>query len=126
MNPAAPSPPDPGAEPSELLLAFAPLHKAALGAAIGLASAVLMFSVTAVVLLRHQEHTIPLGLLGAYFQGYSASWTGAVVGAAWGAAVGFVFGWFTAFCRNLALAVSWFLIRTRAELTQTRDFLDHI
>jgi hypothetical protein len=40
--------------------------------------------------------------------------------------VGFVAGWFFAFCRNLVLAFSVFLIRARAELNQTRDFLDHI
>jgi hypothetical protein len=40
--------------------------------------------------------------------------------------VGFVAGWFTAFCRNLAVAISIFAIRTRVELSETRDFLDHI
>jgi hypothetical protein len=35
-------------------------------------------------------------------------------------------GWFLAFCRNLLLAVKLFVVRTRAELSQTRDFLDHI
>jgi hypothetical protein len=35
-------------------------------------------------------------------------------------------GWFVAFCRNLAIATSIFITRTRAELSQTRDFLDHI
>ena len=29
-------------------------------------------------------------------------------------------------CRNLVLAISLFVIRTRAELAQTRDFLDHV
>ena len=68
----------------------------------------------------------PLALLGQYFQGYSVTWTGVFIGAGWGFAVSFVAGWFAAFCRNLALAVSAFLIRTRAELDSTRDFLDHI
>lgn len=39
---------------------------------------------------------------------------------------GFVFGWFAAFCRNLVLAASLLIIRSRAEREQTRDFLDHI
>ena len=51
---------------------------------------------------------------------------GALVGAVWGGFAGFVFGWFTAFCRNFILAVSLFVIRTRAELARTRDFLDHV
>jgi hypothetical protein len=37
-----------------------------------------------------------------------------------------VVGWFFAFCRNLALAVSAFIVRTRAELREVRGFLDHI
>ena len=37
-----------------------------------------------------------------------------------------VSGWFIAFARNLVLAASIFWIKTRAELSSTRDFLDHI
>jgi len=111
--------------PPDLVLAFAPLHKAAFGAAIGTALGFLVFLATAVALLR-QVHDGGLGLLAQYFRGYSVSWTGALVGGVWGGFVGFVFGWFTAFCRNLVLAISLFVIRTRAERAQTRDFLDHI
>ena len=68
----------------------------------------------------------PLELLSEYFQGYSVTWPGVLIGAAWGFAVSFVAGWFAAFCRNLALAITAFLIRTRAELDATREFLDHI
>ncbi len=49
-----------------------------------------------------------------------------LIGAGWGFVVAFVAGWFFAFCRNAALAITAFAIRTRAELMQTRDFLDHI
>jgi hypothetical protein len=48
------------------------------------------------------------------------------IGAVWGFGVSFIAGWFAAFCRNLALAISAFVIRTRAELDSTREFLDHI
>jgi hypothetical protein len=112
--------------PQELLLAFAPLHKAAFGAAIGIACGLLVFAATAVTLLRHTQDIVPLHLLAVYFRGYTVSWTGALVGAVWGGFAGFVFGWFTAFCRNFILAISLFVIRTRAELARTRDFLDHV
>jgi hypothetical protein len=127
VNPVAPA-----AQPSqsqlseELLLAFAPLHKAAFGAAIGVACGLLVFAVTAATLLRHTQELVPLHLLAVYFRGYTVSWSGALVGAVWGGFAGFVFGWFTAFCRNFILAVSLFVIRTRAELARTRDFLDHV
>ena len=67
-----------------------------------------------------------LGLLNQYFAGYSVSVKGAFIGLLWGFATGFVMGWFVAFCRNLVVAASIFWIRTRAELSANRDFLDHI
>lgn len=118
----------PPAVARQLELAFAPLHKRAFGMAVGTAAALLVFGMTAVYLLRNPgpELNFRLDLLAAYFTGYSVSWGGAVVGAAWGFVTGFVAGWFIAFCRNLVIAASVFLLRTRAELEQTRDILDHI
>lgn len=111
---------------SAMLYAFAPLHKRAFGIATGVAGALLMMLVTVAGMLLPGAREFPLGLLGQYFQGYSVSWNGVVVGAVWGFVVSFVAGWFAAFCRNLALAISVFMIRTRAELDSTREFLDHI
>ncbi|MBC7897237.1 MAG: hypothetical protein H7066_17605 [Cytophagaceae bacterium] len=107
-------------------LAFARLHKAAFGVATGVAGALLMGGITMACLLVPRASTFPLGLLGEYFAGFSVSWKGVAVGMGWGFLVSFVAGWFVAFCRNLALAVSAFMIRTRAEIEQTRNFLDHI
>jgi hypothetical protein len=109
-----------------LQLAFAPLHKRAFGLATGAAGATFMLLLTVVAKLSTLAKGFPLYLLGEYFYGYTVSWSGAVVGGLWGFVVGFVAGWFAAFCRNFALAVSAFFIRTRAELNATREFLDHI
>lgn len=109
-----------------LELAFAPLHKAAFGIACGVAGALLLAALTLSVMLSARAADFPLGLLSQYFAGYSVSWRGVFVGAAWGFLVAFVAGWFIAFCRNLALAIVAFTYRTRAELDQTREFLDHI
>lgn len=119
MKTARPSPPGP-------LLAFAPLHKRALGMAFGTAAAVVIFLVTALYLLRAPDPGFDLGLLAQYFTGYSVSWPGAFVGAAWAGFTGFVLGWFLAFTRNLTITLLLFAARSRAELEQTRDFLDHI
>jgi hypothetical protein len=54
------------------------------------------------------------------------TWGGVGVGFAWGLLTGFVIGWFAGFVRNLVLAVSVFALRSKAELQQTADFLDHI
>jgi hypothetical protein len=67
-----------------------------------------------------------LSLLSVFFRGYRVSWLGLLIGAAWAGGMGFVAGWFLAFCRNLVYA-SWLIImRARATAGQTRDFLDHI
>lgn len=112
--------------PPGLALAFAPVHKGAFGAAVGVATGLVLFLVTAVAALRGGHTALGLALLGEYFYGYTASWGGAFIGLLWGCGVGFVAGWFLAFCRNLTLATSVWLLRTRSELAQTRDFLDHI
>ena len=111
---------------SAMLFAFAPLHKRAFGVAAGVAGALLMVLLTVAAMFVPGAGDFPLELIGQYFQGYSVSWGGVLIGALWGFAVAFVAGWFAAFCRNLALAISAFIIHTRAELASTRDFLDHI
>lgn len=111
---------------SAMLYAFAPLHKRAFGVATGVAGAVLMTWLTIAGMLMPGAREFPLGLLSQYLSGYSVTWPGVLVGAAWGFAIAFVVGWFAAFCRNLALAMSAFMIRTKAELESTREFLDHI
>lgn len=110
---------------AELVLAFAPIHKRAFGVAVGTAAALLVMGLTLFHLLFDPPEP-NLELLANYFYGYSVSWRGLFIGTAWAFMVGFVGGWFVAFCRNMVIAVSVFVTRTRAELAQTRDFLDHI
>jgi hypothetical protein len=110
----------------QLELAFAPVHKRAFGTAVGLVVGLGVLFVTVLSLILDPEQQFPLTLLGQYFAGYDVSWTGALIGAGWGLFVGFVAGWFLAFARNLVLAAWVFMVRTRAELRATRDFLDHI
>jgi hypothetical protein len=118
------TPPD--ALPVDLQLAFVPLHKRALGMAVGTATGLVCFLLTAVALLRPTPPEFNLALLAEYFYGYTVSWTGAFVALAWGFVAGFTAGWFLAFVRNLVIAASLWLTRTRAELAASRDFLDHI
>ena len=112
--------------PRALVLAFAPIHKSYFGIACGAALAVAVAALTLIHLLRSPETGYPLSLLAAYFAGYTVSVSGAAIGALWAGFAGFVGGWFLAFCRNFAIAVTIFLIRTRASLAANRDFLDHI
>lgn len=112
--------------PDPVERAFAPIHKAAFGVATGLAAALVIFLVTAARLVLDPSGRTDLSLLAQYFAGYEQSWPGALIGAAWGFFTGFVAGWFIAFTRNLVFAIWLIVVRAKAELQQTQDFLDHI
>lgn len=114
------------AEATVLTLAFAPMHKRAFGLAIGVTASLGIFLLTAFHVIVQPIEAPDLHLLAQYFYGYEVSWRGAFIGAGWAFLAGFVAGWFAAFCRNLAIAISVFVTRTRADLIRTRDFLDHI
>jgi hypothetical protein len=114
-------------EPIELLLArtFAPMHKRVLGTAVGLAAASLIFLLTAFHVVA-RPNGLPIELLSVYFYGYDVSWRGAFVGAWWAFVAGFVGGWFAAFLRNLVIAIWLMIVRIRADLGASQDFLDQI
>jgi uncharacterized membrane protein YGL010W len=106
--------------------AFAPLHKRALGLAVGITAALVVFAVTAFHILTRPADGLTIELLVHYFYGYDTTWPGAAAGAWWSFFSGFVIGWFIAFTRNFMLATWMLIMKTKAELFQTRDFLDHI
>jgi hypothetical protein len=108
-----------------LVRAFAPMHKRALGVAVGVTAALGVFLLTAFHVVTRPEG-IRLELLSVYFYGYDVTWRGAFVGAWWAFVGGFVAGWFTAFMRNVAVAIRLTVLRVRFDLEQTRSFLDHI
>jgi hypothetical protein len=112
--------------PPSIALAFAPLHKRAFGMAVGLATGLLIFLLTILYVVRNPGHGTNLWLLGQYLTGYRVTLAGAFVGFAWGVFIGFIAGWFVAFVRNFAIALSLFLVRAKADMSETRDFLDHI
>lgn len=117
--------PPPSQEPAGT--AFLPLHKRALGTAFGVVAALGVLLPTVIYVVRDPPPPrIDLELLSQFFAGYTVSWRGAFIGAAWAGFAGFVLGWFFAFCRNVAVALLLIFVRVRAELAQTRDFLDQI
>ena len=103
-----------------------PVHKVALGIAVGAVSGLALFAITMFHVVLTPPDALDIGLLSQYLTGYSVSWTGAFVGLFWGVLIGFVVGWFVAFVRNLVIAIRVLLIRGRADLAQSRDFLDQI
>jgi len=118
-------------EPAQVAVAPAteglgPVHKVALGVAVGVVSGLMVFALTVFHVVLRPQDALDIGLLSQYLTGYSVSWTGAFVGLFWGVLIGFVAGWFVAFVRNVVIAIRVFTIRGKADLAQSRDFLDHI
>lgn len=110
-----------------LLLAFAPLHRLALGVAGGVVMGGVIFFATALLLVKGGYPVGPnLALLGEFMIGYSVSLQGALIGLLWGFVIGFVLGWGFAVAHNLAIWTWLMVIRSRAEMDQYGDFLDHM
>ena len=121
------SPPESAPVTSAMATAgLGPVHKVALGVAVGVVSGLAVFALTVFHVMLKPIDALDIGLLSQYLTGYSVSWTGAFIGLFWGFLIGFVAGWFVAFVRNLVIAIRVILIRGRADLAQSRDFLDKI
>jgi hypothetical protein len=114
-------------ESAPVALACAPVHKRALGIAVGLVVGGGIFALTAFhIAAPGAGEGLNLGLLSQYFYGYDVTWRGAAIGFSWGFITGFVVGWFLAFVRNLVVTVLAFSAMSEEEVTRTRQFLDHI
>ena len=112
--------------PSELLLAFAPLHRGAMGVAVGVVLGNLVFLATVVEIVRGGRAVSNLWLLAQFFFGYRVTVPGAFIGLLWGFGVGFILGWSFALLRNMIVWIWLTVIRSRAEMEQYGDFLDHL
>jgi hypothetical protein len=106
--------------------AFAPVFKLALGVAVGVVSGIAVAAITIFHLVLDPKGAPPLHLLGQFFYGYELSWRGVLIGVCWAFFTGFVAGWFLGFVHNLVTAITVFIFKTKGELAQTKDFLDHI
>ena len=79
--------------PPGVLAACAPLHKTAFGIAVGLVAGLAVVAATLFLVARGGENVgAHLGLLRAYFPGYSVSVTGGLIGFAYAFVVGYVAG----------------------------------
>jgi hypothetical protein len=109
------------------LLAFGPVRRIALGMAFGVVFGGSVFLATLIVMLKKGDaNLIQLELLNQFFWGYSVSLSGALIGLAWGFGTGFVLGWLLAAVRNTVVWIWLTAVRSRAEMDQYSDFLDHL
>ncbi|MGH9814514.1 MAG: hypothetical protein ACRD5F_13980 [Candidatus Acidiferrales bacterium] len=113
--------------PEPVLLAFAPLHRMGMGMAGGVVFGGGLFLMTIALLLRGGYPIGPkLSLLSHFFSGYSVTWPGSLLGLAWGFVAGFFLGYSFALAHNLAVWLWLVVVKSRAEMDQYGDFLDHM
>lgn len=98
----------------------------ALGAALGIVLAGLVFGATNILILRGGDGVgTHLSLLSNYWPGFEVTLAGSLIGALYGAATGFVLGFTTAFLRNTVLSLYLGSIKLWANLSRTY-FLDRL
>lgn len=110
----------------ELIRAFAPLHRSAMGLAFGIVFGTAVFLVTVISIDRDGHSARHVGLLSQFFVGYSVSLRGALIGLVWGFVSGYVLGWSFALLRNAFVWIYLMLLRSRTDMEQYSDFLDHM
>ncbi len=107
--------------------AFARIDSVAFGLSVGLVGGFGLFLATAVLLLKGGVQVgKTLSLLGNYLPGYAATWTGAVIGLAEAAVVGFALGFGLSGLRNWGLWAYAALAKRRAEAKEGKDLLDRV
>ena len=110
-----------------LRMLLAQIDPVALGAAGALVVGGGLAAATLALVLKGGTVVGPtLGLLSIYFPGYHVSASGVLVGAAYGAAVGYVAGWLFATLRNATVLgyVRW--LRARAQRAHLGRMLDDV
>jgi protoporphyrinogen oxidase len=106
--------------------AFAKLDRVALGLSLAMASGVVLFLATLCIVLKGGTAVGPnLALLGQFFPGYSVTWSGSVIGLAYGLVTGFLAGWIFALARNVTVFAYMAAIHHRAERQALRRVLDY-
>jgi hypothetical protein len=93
---------------------------------VGIVLGTIIFLGTLVSMERDHYSAEHLGLFSQFFVGYSVNLRGALIGLVWGFVTGFVLGWTFALLRNLTVWIYLFAMRSRADIDQYSDFLDHM
>jgi len=112
--------------PNPVLLAFARIDRRALGVACGAVLGGFLSGGTLILVVQRRDPAFGLGLLGQFFWAYSVSWQGVLTGFFWGLVVGFIFGWGLALVRNATMWIWLTVIRSRAEMNEYSNLLDHL
>jgi len=94
-----------GTDKAILMAAFARIDPVALALALGSLCALVLFAMTAILLIKGSPPGIETGdhlsLLGIYLPGYAVNWPGACLGAVYGGILGAIGGFVLALFWNL-------------------------
>ena len=117
-----------GTTPEEhIAVAFAKVDPVAFGVAVGVVSGLVLFLMTATLLLKGGAVVGPtLALLGHYLPGFSVSWSGAGVGLLEATLGGFALGYVGAWLRNWGMRAYAALVRSRANAEEQRHVLEKV
>ena len=106
---------------------FPRIDGVALGAAAGAVAGVLLSLATLILVIKGGALVGPhLGLLGQFFPGYNVTARGSLLGLVYGFAAGFAGGWGFAALRNVALLLSFAVLRRRAQLGLLKRLFEFI
>ena len=104
---------------------FLRIDRLALGVSLGMASGLLLFLATLIMVLQGGTAAGPtLGLLGQFFPGYRVTALGSLVGLGYGFFTGFAVGWTFAFLRNATVLLYMTVIERRAERPALRRLFE--
>jgi protoporphyrinogen oxidase len=105
---------------------FRKVDRAALGAAVGVTSGLLLFLATLVLVQQGAVEHSGLSLLGQYFPGYRITPAGSVLGLGYGFLTGFALGWSFAFLRNATVFLYLAITQRRAERQALRRLFEYL
>jgi len=114
---------------SEILVAqtLGRLDKFALATAVGATSGLALFVATLWLVVKGGPVVGPnLSLLSQYFVGYTVTVKGSFVAFGYSFVWGFLFGWFLAYTRNLAVALYVFRVKRRSAAVSLAKLLDQV
>jgi protoporphyrinogen oxidase len=125
-QPQVPQPMPPSVNQS-LVLAFAKLDKLAFATALGTVAGLTVAIATLWLVIKDGEQVgRNLQLMGQFFQGYTVTVSGALVGFVYSFTSAFLWGWLFAYLRNFALGFMIYRARRGIEKKSFKQFLDRL
>lgn len=109
-----------------IIQSLAKLDETALGISTGVLFGLCIFLATNILLFKGGDKIgANLALLSQYFVGYEVTFSGSLIGLAYGFFSGFILGWLIAFLRNTAFKIYLHIIKLKSRVLAVKDFIDN-